>query len=70
MNQLPAHLAQAIGKGAAKEDVQRIVAQLEACGVVVEVRRWQFGSMKAEGFGTSKVVYSSAQAQGDHHGTQ
>ena len=59
MNHLPPHLRAAIGKGAAKDNVPLIVAQLEAHGCQVQVVRLQLGKLQRKGWGETRVVYES-----------
>lgn len=59
MNDLPPHLAAALGKAHAKEDLRIVVAALEAHGVRVQVVRLQLGVMSREGWGETKVVYET-----------
>jgi len=55
---LPPHLLAALqGRGVARADVQVYVAQLEAHGIEIEVRRLQLGDMRAAGFGEWKVIH-------------
>lgn len=59
LDRLPPHLAAALGKAHAKEDVPIIVAALEAHGWRVQVVRLQLGSMRRKGWGETKVVYET-----------
>lgn len=58
-DRLPPHLAAALGKAHAKEDVPIIVAALEAHGWQVKVVRLQLGLMRRKGWGETKVVYQT-----------
>lgn len=60
---LPDHLAAALGKGHARADVPYLVAALEAHGVAVAVRRVQLGDLRADGFGTVKIIYETETKQ-------
>lgn len=56
---LPPHLAEALGKGHAKEDVPLLVAELEAFGIRVQVVRLQLGQLQRKGWGETRVVYET-----------
>lgn len=58
-DELPPHLAAAIGKGHAKEDVPLLVAALEAHGYQVTVVRLQLGRLSRKGWGEQRVVYQT-----------
>ena len=65
---VPRRLTWAIGRGFAREDLDAIVAMLEAEGCQVIVRRVQLGDPKADGFGHVREIYRTrekAEAQPD-----
>ena len=63
MSQLPSHLRSAIGRGHAKEDWPRLVAQLELFGVPVRVVRLQLGEQRGEEYGQVREIYRSPEPQ-------
>lgn len=65
-SRLPPHLARALGRGFAREDIDRVVAMLEAEGCQVIVRRVQLGDPKADGFGQITEIYRTREARKDH----